>query len=604
MAGGKETPRQKMIGMMYLVLTALLALQIKDTVLEKFVLIENGLKDSNVSLQAYNDAIVADIKSDADNQGRKEGDLAIAKAAENLRKYTNGLIQELEQLKVEVGKVSSGSDDLNDAYTRAVLKKYEPQSNLMVNKKKGEELEAKLDAYAGQVNALFGDLGKDPMSEKWSESLAKKAEDIEFYASNKDALKEDYSHFNFYKAPLASVLAQLTFYQNQLYSKESEALNELGDFIGTVNGVAPGDIRDLGGLTPVQGSANNESQANNETSNTNTANDNTTTRPNSNSNTPSAIPDEDKLTRPFAGIDYAQAVVLAESNIVTAGLDFEASAFLTLGNSFLQPNIKVNGQDVDVVNGRGIIEFTARASAGEYDANNLAKKSFEMEITAEDGSGETITRSITHEYSVARPVIEAVAPSVQALYRECANIVTINVPSLGAAYNPSFEMVNATFKKGSGKGEVQISPQGNQATVKVYSSGLYIGDKVFPVRSAPVPEMEVLINGQPYDPEAGVSGTVSELSFLFPLQDEWVESFPNDANFQVSKGVVLIQQGNAIAREIRINSPQTIIDMQAYGSVLRPGTNIIIKVEEIVRLNFEGKRIPTPKFANATIRIN
>jgi hypothetical protein len=36
MAGGKETPRQKMIGMMYLVLTALLALQIKDTVLEKF----------------------------------------------------------------------------------------------------------------------------------------------------------------------------------------------------------------------------------------------------------------------------------------------------------------------------------------------------------------------------------------------------------------------------------------------------------------------------------------------------------------------------------------------------------------------------------------
>ena len=36
MAGGKETPRQKMIGMMYLVLTALLALQVSNAVLEKF----------------------------------------------------------------------------------------------------------------------------------------------------------------------------------------------------------------------------------------------------------------------------------------------------------------------------------------------------------------------------------------------------------------------------------------------------------------------------------------------------------------------------------------------------------------------------------------
>ena len=37
--GGKETPRQKMIGMMYLFYTALLALQVDTAVLEKFILI-------------------------------------------------------------------------------------------------------------------------------------------------------------------------------------------------------------------------------------------------------------------------------------------------------------------------------------------------------------------------------------------------------------------------------------------------------------------------------------------------------------------------------------------------------------------------------------
>ena len=42
MAGGKETPRQKMIGMMYLVLTALLALNVSKSILDAFCSIEEG----------------------------------------------------------------------------------------------------------------------------------------------------------------------------------------------------------------------------------------------------------------------------------------------------------------------------------------------------------------------------------------------------------------------------------------------------------------------------------------------------------------------------------------------------------------------------------
>src|SRR5688572_3008758 len=45
MAGGKESPRQKMIGMMYLVLTALLALQVSNAVLEKFAIINGALEE-------------------------------------------------------------------------------------------------------------------------------------------------------------------------------------------------------------------------------------------------------------------------------------------------------------------------------------------------------------------------------------------------------------------------------------------------------------------------------------------------------------------------------------------------------------------------------
>ena len=47
MAGGKLTPRQKMINMMYLVLTALLALNVSTEVLNAFHLVNEGLQNSN-----------------------------------------------------------------------------------------------------------------------------------------------------------------------------------------------------------------------------------------------------------------------------------------------------------------------------------------------------------------------------------------------------------------------------------------------------------------------------------------------------------------------------------------------------------------------------
>ena len=52
MSGAKETPRQKMIGMMYLVLTALLALNISKEVLDGFVKVENSLLQTQSTLSS------------------------------------------------------------------------------------------------------------------------------------------------------------------------------------------------------------------------------------------------------------------------------------------------------------------------------------------------------------------------------------------------------------------------------------------------------------------------------------------------------------------------------------------------------------------------
>ena len=46
MAGGNVSPRQKMINMMYLVLTALLALNISKDMLKAFAKVNNSLKSN------------------------------------------------------------------------------------------------------------------------------------------------------------------------------------------------------------------------------------------------------------------------------------------------------------------------------------------------------------------------------------------------------------------------------------------------------------------------------------------------------------------------------------------------------------------------------
>ena len=61
MAGGKETPRQKMIGMMYLVLTALLALNVSKEIINAFVKLDDKLMEGNRILISKSDGIMAEF---------------------------------------------------------------------------------------------------------------------------------------------------------------------------------------------------------------------------------------------------------------------------------------------------------------------------------------------------------------------------------------------------------------------------------------------------------------------------------------------------------------------------------------------------------------
>ena len=101
MAGGKETPRQKMIGMMYLVLTALLALNISNAVLEKFAVLNNTLGELRDEASAVNSKTAAAILAAASTADRvKEA----KKRAQQVREATDKVIADLDDYKVKLSQ--------------------------------------------------------------------------------------------------------------------------------------------------------------------------------------------------------------------------------------------------------------------------------------------------------------------------------------------------------------------------------------------------------------------------------------------------------------------------------------------------------------------
>jgi hypothetical protein len=68
-----ETPRQKMIGMMYLMLTCMLALNISKTVLDAFVVVNKGLEATNVTFTQKNALMYSTLEVAKANDSKKVG---------------------------------------------------------------------------------------------------------------------------------------------------------------------------------------------------------------------------------------------------------------------------------------------------------------------------------------------------------------------------------------------------------------------------------------------------------------------------------------------------------------------------------------------------
>jgi len=227
MAGGKETPRQKMIGMMYLVLTAMLALQVSSAIIEKFILLNNSLEISTSAVNQLNSETLQKIKAAVEKSGNRDADVAILKKADEVRQTTQGIISELEELKKEIIEFAGGGYNEEGA-----IKNPEEETKvaeLMI----GGNKNGKAYALKDRLNAYISDLSK--YSDNKFPPLALDGNEDPIAQDSKDQRNKDFANLNFGQTPVAAALAVLSQKQADIRRVESEVLNELASKVGAAD---------------------------------------------------------------------------------------------------------------------------------------------------------------------------------------------------------------------------------------------------------------------------------------------------------------------------------------------------------------------------------
>ena len=121
MAGGKQTPRQAMIGMMYLVLLAMLAMNASKDLLNAFVSLDNGITKTVKSFEKANDSFYRVIEKASASGGKYA---KINTQAKEIKAKAKEVVDMMANHRVQLfsaGEIKSTADTANNEAYRALF---------------------------------------------------------------------------------------------------------------------------------------------------------------------------------------------------------------------------------------------------------------------------------------------------------------------------------------------------------------------------------------------------------------------------------------------------------------------------------------------------
>ena len=231
MSMGDLPPRQKMISMMYLVLLALLAMNVSKEILNSFVIINDGLERTNEGFEHKNAYTMAEFGKKAALDPEKVRKYYIAakqvrdlskEADEFIRDLKSTIISKVEQIPYEVADTLNlmmvASKDNHDVPTSLLIG---PDANNPVNhEQSGVALMMRLDNFNKTIRQYISDVL--PIEDVEGMDLEIRMDDM-----SEGDQTVTWLVGNFYHMPIASVITNMTRLQAEIKNVEAEVLRTL-----------------------------------------------------------------------------------------------------------------------------------------------------------------------------------------------------------------------------------------------------------------------------------------------------------------------------------------------------------------------------------------
>lgn len=401
MSMGDLPPRQKMISMMYLVLLALLAMNVSKEILNSFVIINEGLERTNGAFDQKNEYTMAEFGKKRALDAIKVG--PYYNAAKQVRDLSKELDDYIHDIKV---KIIAGVEQIDeDSAARMDLMHVSAKDNadfpttLLIGHDETNPIQDDISAYQLEsriknFNETIKTYISDVLPAKISEGL-----DLEIKLEKvKEGDKEvSWIIGNFYHTPIAAVVTNLSRIQAEIKNVEAEVLRTL------FNQISADD---------------------------------------------------------FAFDNLKVAVLPTRGTYVTVGDSFRAEVLIAAYSSTSEPLLKVGNvdtTDMSVSNAdstkifykNGIANyFDIPRTPGEYEWGGI--------LYVTKPNGEKIPYQFSSKYTAAKPSLVVSPTKMNVFYRGLPNPIDVSVPGVPAD-KLTVTVTNGSIEK-EAAGKFVVSP--------------------------------------------------------------------------------------------------------------------------------------------------
>ncbi|MEO1258972.1 MAG: GldM family protein [Bacteroidota bacterium] len=471
-----KEPRQLMINLMYLVLTALLALNVSAEVMNAFFTLDEGNKASINTVDSQLDQTVKGLKDLLSDESKAKYK-AIEPAVDQVRADVSSFGTYIDALRdelVDAAGDKSGAVDDGDftvSYGKKVpkgKKNKDITTRMLVEDGKGEELKAKIlevkqkmvDTYTQLLNENGENFGlKKEEIDNRIKNIANNLPlsiDDETWKLSKD--KKSWADFKFRQMPLAAVMPLLSQMQSDAKSSEAALVNNMAELAG-------GRVVEFDAFFPV---------------------------------------------------------VQAEKSYVIKGEPFKAKISVGTYSSSLNPSdigIFVDGRKLPV-NNEGIAEYTG--SAGSVGTKTIKLRAEVINpLTGEKSDGDA-----TYTYEVGERSVAISADKMNVFYIGVDNPISVSAAGVSSNdLNVNIAGGGGKMKKtGSNSWDITVSEPTNDCKINVSGGGMN-ASKQFRVKRIPDPTARL---GNKADGSMGNGEFKAQQGLI-----AWLDNFDFDAKCQI-----------------------------------------------------------------------